>query len=166
MLHYTPEPFDDLSDPQKWIRRVESKVLTAWETPKLPLRNSNCSTYRAPRFHTRDLIERTSSPKGEGLFNVATSSSAFLSVKNITDRSTFDAILSSQKSRGSLAPGLKEQYDLQIQALERGGAECELDYIPGFMSYFSKLSRFRFFCFMNKQCWQICPILRSFILLS
>ena len=76
---------------------------------------------------------------------MALGSLAYLPLATISTESTVDKIYTNFKNNiaeriPSLAPGLKEQYDIQLRLLKDGNADCEFIFYPGYFPPTSTLS--------------------------
>ena len=73
------------------------------------------------------------SPNGQGLYCLAISSLAYLSLRTISSDSTVDEIQKKLRERIAvkLPPGLKEQYEIQLRSIKNEEAECEFIFYPG-----------------------------------
>ena len=83
------------------------------------------------------LTTSNSHEKHEGLYRLTLSCMAFLPLKFILPEPRVKHMVAEQRKKieeraGSLPPGLKEQYDIQLEVLESGeGADVEYCHIPG-----------------------------------
>ncbi|KDQ60229.1 GMC oxidoreductase [Jaapia argillacea MUCL 33604] len=95
---------------------------------------------RDPKVATEHL-ELHAAGKGEGLFNMGIIGFAFASLNLLSDSASSihhaAQILYSQKGqpKNAVEEGIKEQWKIQVERLEKGGPGCELISFPGFLSY-------------------------------
>lgn len=120
--------------------------MTAWmlfETRGMPQCSSICSMIRSLTYRICILTAMRYSAKGEGLHRLGITCYSYMPLSFVT-LSPQDAqlLIDTQKQKvehlintESLPPGLKEQYDIQLQKLVAGkGADCEIMCFPGCLS--------------------------------
>ena len=77
--------------------------------------------------------------KHEGLYQLGIGCMAFAPLKTLLTEPRVKSLIAEQRKKieeraGSLPPGLKEQYDIQLEVLESGeGADIEIAHVPGYI---------------------------------